>query len=160
LNLVIRDKWSAYNFIIFNKIKNIFLAVKMVQILQTGLTETSALIKILVVDDDKLIRWSLKEILSQEGCEVDAVATATEALIQVENRDYNLCFADIDIKDENGIEMLKKIKIVRPEAKIIILSAHTRNKIESQLGSLCVLSIIEKPFQSEQIRNIVKNDLE
>ncbi len=118
--------------------------------------ETGALIKILVVDDDKLIRWSLKEILSQEGHEVDAIATATDALSQVEKTDYNLIFCDIDIEEENGIEMLKKLKIVRPEAKIIILSAHTRNKIEPQLGSLCVLSIIEKPFQSEQIRNIVK----
>lgn len=114
------------------------------------------MIKILVVDDDKLIRWSLKEILSQEGHEVDAIATATDALSQVEKTDYNLIFCDIDIEEENGIEMLKKLKIVRPEAKIIILSAHTRNKIEPQLGSLCVLSIIEKPFQSEQIRNIVK----
>jgi DNA-binding NtrC family response regulator len=132
----------------------------MVQILQTRTTEISTLIKILVVDDDKLIRWSLKEILSQEGCEVDAVATATEALIQVENTNYNLCFADIDIEEENGIEMLKKLKVIRPEAKIIILSAHTRNKIEPQLGSLCILSIIEKPFQSEQIRNIIKDVLE
>lgn len=118
------------------------------------------MIRILVVDDDKLIRWSLKEILSQEGHEVDAVATATDALTQIENTAYNLIFCDIDIEDENGIEMLKKLKIVRPEAKIIILSAHTRNKIEPQLGNLCILSIIEKPFQSEQIRNIVKNVLE
>ncbi len=115
------------------------------------------LIRILVVDDDKLIRWSLKEILSQEGLEVDAVATATEALTQIENTAYNLIFCDIDIEDENGIEMLKKILLVQPEAKTIILSAHSRNHIEPQLGNLKILSIIEKPFQSEQIRGIVKD---
>jgi DNA-binding NtrC family response regulator len=119
-----------------------------------------ALIKILVVDDDKLIRWSLKEILSQEGCEVDAMATAAEALTQVENKIYNLIFADIDIEDENGIEMLKKLKVSQPKTKIIILSAHPRNQIESQLGNLRILSIIEKPFQSDQIRGIVKDALD
>jgi DNA-binding NtrC family response regulator len=129
----------------------------MAQILLTKYKETGALIRILVVDDDKLIRWSLKEILSQEGHEVDAVATATDALTQIENTAYNLIFCDIDIEDENGIEMLKKILIVQPEAKTIILSAHSRNHIEPQLGNLKILSIIEKPFQSEQIRGIVKD---
>jgi len=132
----------------------------MAQILLTRNVEIGALIKILVVDDDKLIRWSLKEILSQEGHEVDAVATATDALTQVENTDYNLIFCDIDIEDENGIEMLKKLLVVQPEAKTIILSAHSRNHIEAQLGNLNILSIIEKPFQSEQIRGIVKDIME
>ncbi len=118
------------------------------------------LIRILVVDDDKLIRWSLKEILSHEGYEVDAVATAKDAFKQVENTDYNLIFCDIDIDEENGIEILKKLLVVQPEAKTIILSAHSRNQIESQLGNLNILSIIEKPFQSEQIRSIVKDVVE
>ena len=129
----------------------------MAQILLTIDKETGALIRILIVDDDKLIRWSLKEILSQEGHEVDAVATATDALTQVENSNYNLIFCDIDIENENGIDMLKKLLIVQPEAKTIILSAHSKNQIEPQLGNLKILSIIEKPFQSEQIRGIVKD---
>lgn len=129
----------------------------MAQILLTIDKETGVLIRILVVDDDKLIRWSLKEILSQEGHEVDAVATATDALTQVENSNYNLIFCDIDIENENGIDMLKKLLIVQPEAKTIILSAHSKNQIEPQLGNLKILSIIEKPFQSEQIKSIVKD---
>jgi DNA-binding NtrC family response regulator len=132
----------------------------MAQTLLIRNTEIGALIKILVVDDDKLIRWSLKEILSQEGCEVDTVSTTTEALTHVENTDYNLYLTDIDIEDENGIEMLKKLKAVQPEAKIIILSAHPKNQIEPQLGDISILSIIEKPFQSEQIRGIVKEALD
>lgn len=132
----------------------------MAQILLERNSESGMLIRILVVDDDKLIRWSLKEILSHEGYEVDAVATATDALTQVENTDYNLIFCDIDIDEENGIEMLKKLLVVQPEAKTIILSAHSRNHIEPQLGNLNILSIIEKPFQSEQIRSIVKDVLE
>ncbi|UCE21027.1 MAG: response regulator [Candidatus Aminicenantes bacterium] len=118
------------------------------------------MIRILVVDDDKLIRWSLKEILSHEGYEVDAVATARDALTHVENTNYNLIFCDIDVDEENGIEILKKLLVVQPEAKTIILSAHSRNQIEPQLENLNILSIIEKPFQSEQIRSIVKDVLE
>ncbi|MCK4759211.1 MAG: response regulator [Candidatus Aminicenantes bacterium] len=117
------------------------------------------MIKILVVDDDKLIRWSLKEMFSQEGYDVDTVATAAEALTHVEDTNYNLICADIDIEDENGIEMLKKLKMVQPEVKIIILSAYSRNQIEPQVEELSILSIIEKPFQSEQIKGIVRDVL-
>jgi DNA-binding NtrC family response regulator len=117
------------------------------------------LIKILIVDDDKLIRWSLKELFAQEGYEVKAVATVKEALEQAEDKPYNLIFADLEIKEENSTEMLRKITSFQPEAKIIILSALTRQQIESQIGDLNIFSIIEKPFRSEQIKSIVKEAL-
>ncbi len=117
------------------------------------------MIKILVVDDDKLIRWSLKEIFSQEGYTVDTVATAKDALKQAKNITYELIFADLEINDENGIEMLRKARTFQPEAKMIIISALTKQQIEPKLGSLCIFSIIEKPFRSEQIKTIVKEAL-
>lgn len=116
--------------------------------------------KILIVDDDKLIRWSIKEILSQEGYDVETVATAEEALNQLKNTSYNLIFADIEINNENGIEMLKKVKGLQTEARIIILSAQTQNQVELQLKNLSIFFIIEKPFRSEQIRSIAKEALD
>ena len=122
-------------------------------------TVIDILIKILVVDDDKLIRWSLKELFSQEGYEVKAVATAKEALEQAEDKPYDLIFTDLEIKDENSTEMLRKMTSFQPEAKIIILSALTRQQMESQIGDLNIFSIIEKPFRSEQVKSIVKEAL-
>ncbi len=117
------------------------------------------MIKILIVDDDKLIRWSLKEIFSQEGYVVDAVATAKDALKQAKNITYELIFSDLEINDENGIEMLRKARAFQPKAKIIIVSALTKQQIEPKLGNLCIFSIIEKPFRSEQIKTSVKEAL-
>ncbi len=131
----------------------------MARSLQIIIKDSGASMKILIVDDDKLIRWSLKEMLSQEGYEVDAVATTTEALTHAEGTNYNLICADIDIEDENGIEMLKEFKTVQPDAKIIILSAHSRNQVEPQVENLSILSIIEKPFQSEQLKGLVRDVL-
>lgn len=122
-------------------------------------TVTGILIKILVVDDDKLIRWSLKELFAQEGYAVKAVATVKEALEQAEDKPYDLIFTDLEINDENSIEMLRKMTHFQPEAKIIILSALTRQQMESQLENLKIFSIIEKPFRSEQIKSIVKEAL-
>lgn len=112
--------------------------------------------KILVADDDKLIRWSLKEIFSREGYQVDTVASSLEAIQQAKNTEYSLIFTDFEIDDENCIQTLRKIKSLLPEAKVVILSALSRQKIEDQLEELDIFAIIEKPFQSDVILSITK----
>jgi DNA-binding NtrC family response regulator len=116
--------------------------------------------KILVIDDEKLIRWSLKEILTEAGYEVDTIDTAGEAIKLARDVPYDLLIADLEIQEENGIEMLKKIKAFRPEVKTIILSAHPKQKIQPEFGDLQVLATIEKPFKSEQLLSIAKEALD
>jgi DNA-binding NtrC family response regulator len=112
--------------------------------------------KILVIDDEKLIRWSLKEILSQEGYDVDTIDNAGEAIKLARDIPYDLIIADLDIQDENGIEMMKKIKTFRPDVNTIILSAHPLQKIQLEFGEIQVLATIEKPFKSEQLLSIAR----
>jgi len=116
--------------------------------------------KILVIDDDKLIRWSLKEILAQEGYDVDTIDTAREAINLARDIPFHLIIADLEIQDENGIEMLKKIKEFRPEVTTIILSAHPEQKIQPEFGDLQVFATIEKPFKSEHLLSIAKEALD
>lgn len=116
--------------------------------------------KILVIDDDKLIRWSLKEILSQEGYDVDTIDSAGEAINLAKDIPYHLIIADLEIQDENGIEMLKIIKEFRPEVMAIILSAHPKQKIQPEFGDLNVFATIEKPFKSDQLLSIAKEALD
>jgi DNA-binding NtrC family response regulator len=118
------------------------------------------LTRILVADDDKLIRWSLKEILSQEGYQVDTVASSLEAVQQAESCSYSLFFADCEIDEEDGIELIRKLKSIQPETKVIVISALSRQKIESQMEGLDVFTIVEKPFQSEEILSITRRALE
>lgn len=114
----------------------------------------------LIIDDDKLIRWSLQEIFSQEGHQVDTVATTDEALRLAEECSYCLIFADLEIENEDGFDLLRKLKKLQPEARFIILSALSRNQISPQLKGLAIVDILEKPFNSEQIRGIARKALE
>jgi len=116
--------------------------------------------KILVVDDDKLIRWSLKEIFTQEGYEVDAVATTKDALSRATNVTYHLLFADLEINEETGLNMLKEVNKIQPLTKIVILSAHPKHQIEPHLSTLNILSVVEKPFNADQIKALAKEALE
>ncbi len=118
------------------------------------------MLRALVIDDDKLIRWSLQEIFSQEGHHVDTVATVSDALTQAEKSSYHLIFADMEIDEANTIEMLRKLKNLQPKAEITILSAQTRQQIEQQIAELSISNIIEKPFNSDQIRSMAKAALD
>jgi DNA-binding NtrC family response regulator len=110
------------------------------------------MLKVLVIDDDKLIRWSLKEILTQDGHHVDVVSNMNDAFSQAEKYSYQLVFADFEIEDETCIDMLKELQKSHPETQIIILSAQSQKQIEPQIEGISVHAIIGKPFDSGQIR--------
>jgi two-component system response regulator HydG len=114
----------------------------------------------LIVDDDKLIRWSLKEIFAQEGFKVDTAESSAEALSLVETNAYHLILADFEIDDENGGEMLRKIQAISPGIKVIILSALPRQQIEPHLSGVTYHSILEKPFRSDEIKSTVGEALD
>lgn len=115
--------------------------------------------RILIVDDDKLIRWSLKELLCQQGYEVEVASTTQDALNQAQKVPLHLIFTDCEINDEDGFQMLGKLQSIQPEAKIIILSALSSQQVQSRLGDIKIFSILEKPFQSDQIRSIARKAL-
>ena len=116
----------------------------------------NVVITILVVDDDKLIRWSLKEIFTQEGYEVDTASNAEDALNLAARKNYNFIFADVELNTESGIEMIGELQKISQASKIIIMSAYSKNQIEPYLEKTRVFSVMEKPFQAEEIKAIIK----
>jgi DNA-binding NtrC family response regulator len=110
--------------------------------------------RVLVIDDDKLIRWSLKEICSQEGHTVDTVGDAEAALKKVKDTVYDVIFADFELENASSMEMLKDIRNTRPGAPIVIISAHQSSEIEAQVQDIDIFKIVEKPFEPELIRSI------
>ncbi len=116
--------------------------------------------RILVIEDDKLIRWSLKEIFLQEGHTADAVATEIDALQRAEQFPYPLILADLELENVSSIELLKNIQKIRPEANLIILSSLSQKEIEPQLSELSIYAVVEKPFNSDKIRELCKEALD
>lgn len=110
-----------------------------------------------MIDDEKLIRWSIKEILSKEGHQVDTAATFEEAVHLASNWTYCLIFSDFEIEQVNSIDALNRIRTLQPDAAIIILSALAQHRLESLLQGISVYSIIEKPFCCEKIASVASH---
>jgi DNA-binding NtrC family response regulator len=109
--------------------------------------------RILVIDEDKLTRWSLGEAFRQDGFQVDEAASWDEALTLAEAATFRLILADIDVQDEQSPARLKEVQGLQPSAAILVLSSDPAEQTESALRSLGRFRIIEKPYGMDVIRS-------
>ena len=79
---------------------------------------------ILIIDDEKSIRNTLKEILEYEKFEVYEAADGTEALKLVAETDFEAILCDIKMPRMDGIEVLEKILSMKPDVPVIMISGH------------------------------------
>jgi len=113
--------------------------------------------RILVLDDEKLIRWSLDKILSQEGYEVDTSADLAEALKLADGAPYDLIITDLEICGDQARLFFSAMAAKQPKGRVVILTAMAKDLAERTLNGIAAYAIIEKPFSSEEIRTVVKN---
>lgn len=88
---------------------------------------------ILIVDDEELIRESLRLDLRDLGYTVEAVATGAEAL-QLLNRGFDLLITDLIMEGMNGLEVLRRAKEADPALAVFILTGH--REVEAAIGAL------------------------
>lgn len=115
--------------------------------------------RILILDDEKLIRWSLKQILTQDGFEVDTAASTDEALDLCGLKRYGLIFADLEICGDQGRTYYKKLLSRQDGVKLVIVTALAKDQAERELDDLVPYAIMEKPFESEAIKATARRAL-
>ncbi|MFN2257699.1 MAG: response regulator, partial [Desulfuromonadaceae bacterium] len=76
--------------------------------------------RILVVDDEAVIREALRRILESDGHKATCVSSGHAALEKVQEESFNLVITDLKMPGMNGIEVLRSIKILQPKVPIII----------------------------------------
>lgn len=115
--------------------------------------------RVLVLDGEKLIRWSLKQLLSEEGHEVDTAATADEALRLAETRNYALIITDLEICGEQAKTFYGRMLSKQEGSSVIVLTALAKDQAEKTLADFKTFLILEKPFASEDIKSSAKKAL-
>lgn len=115
--------------------------------------------RVLVVDGDKLTRWSLGEVFRQDGFEVGEAATWDEALTLAGKTKFRLILADFEIQEEHSLSMLKDIQDLQPAVPIVILSSDPREEMDAALRPLGRFLIIDKPYAMDAIRSAAREAL-
>jgi DNA-binding NtrC family response regulator len=107
--------------------------------------------RILLVDDDEWIRDSMTIYFENEGCELQAVETAEEALSALESQYYDIIIADYKLPDMDGIQFFKRIQDRFSNAIRILISAFGNDDLISEAQRIGVEDYIDKPFGTSAI---------
>lgn len=113
--------------------------------------------KILIVDDERAIRNSLKEIFEMEGYEVDTAENGAAACEMAEKEKYDAIFCDIKMPGMDGIEVLTKLTADGVETPIIMISGHADISTAVDCIKKGAFDFIEKPLDLNRILITIKN---
>lgn len=114
---------------------------------------------ILVTDDEKSIRNSLREILEFENYTVLEAEGGESALSQVKENKIDLIILDIKMKGMDGIEVLERVKELKPGLPVIMISGHGTIKIAVEATKIGAFDFIEKPPDLNRLLISVRNAL-
>ena len=116
--------------------------------------------KVLIVDDDRALRWSLGEILRATGYDALEAASVREALALFDAEQPHAVLLDIELPDGSGLDALSEIKRRQPDAIVIIITGNVDvpNVVAALRGG--AYDFISKPINSEELRVTLRNGLE
>jgi two-component system nitrogen regulation response regulator NtrX len=106
---------------------------------------------ILIVDDERAIRKTLRGVLEDEGYRVSVAGSAQEALTQLQDEGPDLVFLDIWMPGADGLEALAEFKRLRPETAVVMISGHGTIETAVKATKLGAYDFIEKPLSLEKI---------
>ncbi|MBR0111632.1 MAG: sigma-54-dependent Fis family transcriptional regulator [Bacteroidales bacterium] len=116
--------------------------------------------KILVIDDERSIRNSLKEILSDEGHEVDTAEDGAAGLEMADKEKYNAIFCDIKMTGMDGMEVLDKLVAAGIDAAVVMISGHGDIDTAVECMKKGAFDFIQKPLDLNRILITLKNATE
>ncbi|MCM3764057.1 MULTISPECIES: response regulator [Bacillaceae] len=115
--------------------------------------------KILIVDDQFGIRILLNEVFQKEGYKTFQAANGVQALEIVKNHAPDLVLLDMKIPGMDGIEILKRMKVIDPDIRVIIMTAYGELDMIQEAKDLGAITHFAKPFDIDDIRAAVRKHI-
>ncbi len=116
--------------------------------------------KILVIDDEAIVRTSCERTLDPEGFDTKVSAGGREGIELLEKESFDLVLLDLKMPDMDGIEVLGKIKAAWPETKVVIITGYSTVETAVKTLKLEAHNYIEKPSTPVTLVNAVKEVFE
>jgi DNA-binding NtrC family response regulator len=114
-------------------------------------------ISILIVDDEESVRDSLYNWFLEDGYHVECAEDARIALLLLESRDFDIILADIKMPGMDGLEMLRRIKALRKEAIVIMMTAFATVDTAVQALKDGAFDYVTKPFDPDDLSHLIRN---
>ena len=113
-------------------------------------------LRLLLVDDDAAVRWSLSETLAEEGHEVRAAESAEQALAQLNEFAPDLILSDIRMPGLDGIELLKQVKEHAPSVDVVLMTAYDDMPTVVKAMREGAFDFLVKPLESKELDAVLE----
>jgi CheY-like chemotaxis protein len=112
--------------------------------------------KVLVADDEYLIRWAISEALKREGHETRSVEDGDRALETMEKETFDFVITDLFMPGTDGWGVLDRARTDYPDTKVIIITARRSRETERKAREMGAYGYVEKPDILEGIKALIK----
>ncbi len=113
-------------------------------------------LRILVVDDDSGTAETLGDILEAKGYEAEIASGGLQALTLLQARHHDVIFLDIKMPQMNGVEVLRRVKTMRPGTVVIMMTAYALPELMAEAERLGALAILAKPLPLDRILHFLE----
>jgi two-component system response regulator HydG len=113
--------------------------------------------RILIVDDEKTLVHLLAQnfLTAPEDYEVVTVGSAEEAIELLYERPFGVVIADMVLPKMSGLELLERVRLMQPEAHVIVMSAYGTDEVRERASELGAFEYLEKPFPFAELKRVV-----
>lgn len=116
--------------------------------------------KILLVEDEAVVRESVRDWLVDDGYDVECVETGEEALERIEKEDFGVLVLDLRLPGVDGLQVFEQAKKLKPETKGIMITAYPSIETRDKARRLGLLDYLPKPFKVEDLEKTIKGALQ
>jgi DNA-binding NtrC family response regulator len=115
------------------------------------------MLKILVIDDERSIRNTLKDILGFEGYQVEMAENGMIGINLVKSTDFDIILCDIKMPEMDGLEVLEQIMLIKPESTVVMISGHGTIDTAVEAIKKGAFDFIEKPLDLNRLLITLRN---
>ena len=114
---------------------------------------------ILIVDDDREFAESLADLLIEECGHTVAVNSGEDALKYIQKNNIKVILMDIKMSDMNGVETLKKIKKIKPDIYVILMTGFSMDELINEALNFGASEVLVKPLDIEHVISVINRHL-
>ncbi len=115
--------------------------------------------RLLIVDDEKNVRLSLRRILEDEGFLIDVAADGEECLRHLRENNFEVVLLDVWLPGSDGLKVLEQIRLLKPDQYVVMISGHGSIETAVRATKLGAFDFLEKPLTSEKTILVVEHAL-
>ncbi len=116
--------------------------------------------RVLIVDDEPIVRESIRDWLKAADYQVETAESGEEALKILENNDFGVIILDVRLPGKTGIKILREVKIVKPDIKSIIITAYPSSELADEARELGAIDYLIKPIAPDDLERLVQEALQ